>query len=678
MKSTSILQTKSSMWIASAILFAIIIIGLGLINKLSSIEHERDVQNWQYRLSLMADVRENLLNNWLNSQYETLNGLAKNQSLQLYLSQIQQTTNNTNSDIQTAQRIYLRNLLYKTARDNDFFEESPANVVKASIPIIKHSGIAIFNADGKAIVATPNMPPLDKISIEGMKEVAKSGVKRIRDVYLNEHNEQVITFMVPVSSIIDNNTSKKPIATIIGVRTLKKDLYHVLDKDIFSTDTDASVIVRRNLGAVTYLNKNKSGDNVLMNLPGDATKLAAAFAVKNPGAFSIRKNYLGTDVLFISRAIPETNWLMLQMISSKEALKDSASHRQSLITSSLFGLAALIFIIIAAWRHGASLYSKEYANLLTEKSLSLTQQRNVLQSVTDSVNDLILIVDKDSYVQFSNMPVANLHKLTPEDITGKMLTAVFGNETGKSIEHNVIKSRASQKAILSVQEFFFKNSLQTYHCSFLPIENDSTLIVLHDITQLKTAQDKNKKLLKNLVHTLTHVIDSYVPNSANHSEETTKIAYAIGKEIELTDSDLETLELAACIANIGKLFIPQNILLKTTELTSEEQTIVQETLNKTTELLTDLDFDGPVLETIAQKNEKQDGSGYPDGLSGENILITARILAVANAFVAMNSPRPYREAIPTNDILHQLFEDSGKLYDKRVVAALIHVIENKL
>ena len=92
--------------------------------------------------------------------------------------------------------------------------------------------------------------------------------------------------------------------------------------------------------------------------------------------------------------------------------------------------------------------------------------------------------------------------------------------------------------------------------------------------------------------------------------------------------------------------------------------------------LSSLEFEGPVLETIAQKQELMDGSGYPRGLRGEDILLTARILAVANTFVALVSPRAYRDAVPIERALDQLLSESKDKYDRHVVAALFHLAEN--
>jgi len=678
MKSVSLVQSNSSKWLALFVLIAIAAIGLGLINKLSQSEVDRDSQNWQYRLSLMADVREDLFNSWMSQQYDTLNSLASNQSLKLYLSQITNSKTNSQSDVQAAQRTYLQNLLLQTARNTGFHEDIAPNPIKANVATTRHSGIAIITSKGNVVVATPGMPLLDKLTLEKVRQVATSRNQQIRDIYLNKQNQQVLVFIVPAPAITNTNASNAAAASIVGIRTLNNSLYPLLDKEIFSTKNDETLLVRRHQGSVVYLNKNNlNHEGMFLKLPRDPENLAAAYALDNPGAFAIKNNYSGESVLFMSRELQGTNWLLLQTISASEALQGSESRRQALFVSFSLGLAALLFILIASWRHGASLYAQKYARALQEKSALLSQQKDVLQTVTNNIGDLILIIDNHLHIQFSNLPVASIYQLEPDDLIGKSLAANFGNKTGKVIEENLLDSHNNKRIVITTHELSFNDICKTYHCSFFPINEYNTLIVLHDITALKNAENKHKRLMKHLVQTLTHVIDSYVPDSANHSAKTTKLARSIAEEINLSDADVETLELAACLSNIGKLFIPREILEKTTELTDEERHVLHTTINQTSSILVDLEFDGPVLETIAQKNEHIDGSGYPGGISGEQILLTARILAVANAFVAMQSPRAYRDALSTKEILDQLYSDSGIIYDQRVVAALMHVAENK-
>ncbi len=128
--------------------------------------------------------------------------------------------------------------------------------------------------------------------------------------------------------------------------------------------------------------------------------------------------------------------------------------------------------------------------------------------------------------------------------------------------------------------------------------------------------------------------------------------------------------------NIGKIFVPPELLTKTGELTAEERTLVANSYMVSVDLLDGVDFEGPVAETIRHMREAWDGTG-PLGKKEEETLRTARILAVANAFVGMTSPRAYREALTFEDASTILLEQSGTTYDRKPVAALINYLENR-
>jgi HD-GYP domain-containing protein (c-di-GMP phosphodiesterase class II) len=138
----------------------------------------------------------------------------------------------------------------------------------------------------------------------------------------------------------------------------------------------------------------------------------------------------------------------------------------------------------------------------------------------------------------------------------------------------------------------------------------------------------------------------------------------------------ETLEFAGKLMNIGKIFTPEDLLAKDGALSPEEIEKVRESVALSADLIQNIPFDGPVAETIRQSQEQPDGLG-PLGLKGDAIIITAKILAVANAFVSMASGRPYRPGLDMDSALEILMRESGGKYDRAVVAALMNYLENR-
>ena len=205
----------------------------------------------------------------------------------------------------------------------------------------------------------------------------------------------------------------------------------------------------------------------------------------------------------------------------------------------------------------------------------------------------------------------------------------------------------------------------------------SALYVLHDITTIKRAQEKHNRLLEGIITTLVRAVDMHDPHCAHHSERTREVAVAVADAMGLGAERTRALGTAAQLANLGKLNLPRELLTKMQPLSSEEQMRMHSSVLDTINILKGLEFDGPVIDIISQKNEYLDGSGYPEGIKGDAILTESRILSVANAFVAMSSARAYRQGKPVREVLDDLLAQADKRYDRHVLAALFYVAENR-
>ncbi len=140
---------------------------------------------------------------------------------------------------------------------------------------------------------------------------------------------------------------------------------------------------------------------------------------------------------------------------------------------------------------------------------------------------------------------------------------------------------------------------------------------------------------------------------------------------------VETAATAGRLMNVGKILVPTRILTKPGTLSPEEITQIRDSLQATADFLQGIEFAGPVVETLRQCQERWDGSGRPRGLAGENILPTARIVALANSFIAMISPRAHRSGLSVDEAVARLLAEVGKQFDRGTVAALLHYLDNK-
>ena len=148
--------------------------------------------------------------------------------------------------------------------------------------------------------------------------------------------------------------------------------------------------------------------------------------------------------------------------------------------------------------------------------------------------------------------------------------------------------------------------------------------------------------------------------------------------LELSTKEADTIRTAAKLMNLGKLLVPKSILLKNGPLTTDEKAQMHESMDQTASLLRGIEFEMPIADIINQVHEAWDGSGRPNGLKGEEILLASRIINAANAFVAMTSSRAYREGMDVGDALDNLSGRADKTMDRRVIAALTLLMEHRV
>ncbi|MDG1996491.1 MAG: HD domain-containing phosphohydrolase [Emcibacteraceae bacterium] len=129
--------------------------------------------------------------------------------------------------------------------------------------------------------------------------------------------------------------------------------------------------------------------------------------------------------------------------------------------------------------------------------------------------------------------------------------------------------------------------------------------------------------------------------------------------------------------NLGKILVSREILTKPGKLSNDELKIIRNSILKSADMIKGIEFEGPVCETLKQVQAHWDGTGEPNGLSGDDILLSARIVSVANAFVGMTSARAHRNGLDMLQAITMMMEESDKKYDRRPVIALMNFIENK-
>ena len=188
---------------------------------------------------------------------------------------------------------------------------------------------------------------------------------------------------------------------------------------------------------------------------------------------------------------------------------------------------------------------------------------------------------------------------------------------------------------------------------------------------------KMRKMYIETIRALAAAIDAKDPYTKGHSERVTQTSVSLARELNLSEREIENIEYTALLHDIGKIGIDDSILGKKSSLTSQEFDKIKEHTIMGAKIIEPVDFLKNSYKAIYHHHEKYNGKGYPDGLKSEDIPILARIIAVADAYDAMGSDRPYRKKLNKDKILKELKDQSGKQFDPEVVKALISILDRE-
>lgn len=670
--------------ITAALLAAIGAAGLYLIFGFVAESRERDLRAWQDRLAIVADSRSAAVQSWLARQFDTLDSLAENESLQIYMTELQLAGNDARRvTAAEAQLQYLRSLLALSAA-RDGFRIATAPRMRANVRPVGTAGLALVNPEGQIVAAAGSMPPPAGALAAGIARALK-GERALIDIHRGTDGQPAIAFALPIRAIQGDGPSNPIVGAVAGLKPLDDSFLAALRQPGLTTKSAEIYLVRQGDGTVEYLTPLKDAEaSANRRLSIDTAELDAAFAIAQPGAFAIRRDAHGREVLVTGRAIAETPWTLVHTVFRDEALADTDSRARRLTAGLALGLGLLGLGALALWRHGASRRAADAAERHAALATRFASQTAFLAQVTDSEPDAIFIVDADGRYRFANRAAATLAgAASSADMIGKTIAAVLGPDAAKRHRERIERMRLAARPVTNLTRLAGNDDARLCLLStYSPLDEaaghpEAALVVERDISTEIGERERREQTLRNLVRALVTIIDRRDPFAADHSVRVGRLSRAIAEEMGLDPILAETVEFAGNLMNLGKLLVPTELLTRSSALTEDERQRVRESLKASADLLKGIAFDGPLVETLRQIQEHWDGSGTPEGLKGEAILITARIVAAANAFVAMISSRAYRPGIDMDVALDSLLAECGTVFDRRVVAALVSYIDSR-
>jgi PAS domain S-box-containing protein len=396
--------------------------------------------------------------------------------------------------------------------------------------------------------------------------------------------------------------------------------------------------------------------------------------------FALRRSFIGeADVYSSGFKLRVLNWWIV--VETEAAAVQAALSEKA---KTIYGLAALIaavlvlFVSTVWWRligRQQSAINSQFRDLL----VVIEDQKKLLDGINSTMSDPISLSDSKGVYRYVNAAFARAVGRAPEDVVGLDGPAVFGFDTSRRLniaDQHVLMTGES----ITVNEILWLQA-KRYHfqISKTPLKDAGSrapqgiVSVYRDITQLVETEERSRRMVQQTIDALVRTIEESDPFLGGHSRIMGSIAGLIARQLRLGEADVATIEAAANLSQVGKMFVPREILLKPGALTPEEKREMERHVEYAHNVLKAIEFDLPVLPAIDQMNERLDGKGYPKGLAGDQISIHARVLAVANTFAAMAKPRSYRSALPVNEVL-TILEGQKDSYDQDVVAALRQVL----
>jgi PAS domain S-box-containing protein/putative nucleotidyltransferase with HDIG domain len=329
-------------------------------------------------------------------------------------------------------------------------------------------------------------------------------------------------------------------------------------------------------------------------------------------------------------------------------------------------------------------------NAVAYRKIAESEKR--FRSLSESAPDIIYTIDKQGVFTYVDPAWERILGHRVEDVLGKYLTDFLLPEYIPAAFHLLKNARNGDDTVQDVVGTLLHKdgSNRYFSISGAPnLDSEGKVIgvvgTLKDVSdsvlseaKLKQSFDKLQNALGSTIQAISKIVESRDPYTSGHQERVARLATAIASEMGLPGQLIESIRMAATLHDVGKIHVPAEILSKPKHLSSIEMGMVRMHSEVGYGILAPIDFPYPVAQIVAQHHERMDGTGYPAGLTGKDILLEARILAVADVVEAMASHRPYRPAFAIDESLEEILRYRGIRYDQEVVDICLKLFTEKL
>jgi len=358
-----------------------------------------------------------------------------------------------------------------------------------------------------------------------------------------------------------------------------------------------------------------------------------------------------------------------------------AGAMQAVVNGMLAPVIASLTLLVAI----SVVVSWFLGSLIARRAQAMAQLRLYTQLLNISPDSIYLhdIKGKCLYANEAALKLGDITYGTSKDAwqlkDAVMLTALDGVRIEQVLEKGDLTFEAAQ-----VREDGSTGLVEVHSRVVQPLTDKLVISSARDITErkkieeeLRHSSEKIEKAMEGTIQSMALTSETRDPYTAGHQNRVARLACAIAAEMGLPAQRIEGIRVSGTLHDIGKIYVPAEILSKPGKLRPNEINLLKDHAEVGYELLRNIEFPWPVAEIVYQHHERLDGSGYPRGLKGEDISLEARIMCVADVVEAMASHRPYRPAFSIEKALLEIIQKKGLIYDSRVVDACMKLFNDK-
>lgn len=634
-------------------LFAATLMAMGMLATVLVVTAARDkkvslLKIEERRLLESVTGRAKTLETWLEAQRNKGRRLTESQVFRLFIADLalHEATSPLPRSLQD-QRPYFQQLMSDFARQSELVR----------VAVLRRDGAILLSSPGPALPVTELLRQRE--ASDDLSQPLLSSIRRTDE----GENRLVVDATIPIPQAQTEETSASLVLTL--------PIDKILDDVLSTNGADHSLETI----ALLQPEPDRAG---LVQIAEDGLTLTTERPAKDlapgmPLAFERRGDDL--PVYSMGTSVKGLPWALYHALDARAVL--APVHHFVAIAAVLSAMAAIALttaFLALMWRQQRN-HHRDLVEIYKSHAQNVDRQRRFLQSITTSMDDWLTVSAPNGEIVYANPAFDAATATSKTLVPGSRWDDLVKRPSAVGNLHVDLTSLIDGDLFETVEIGGEHHIISSQVTNLLTEDGDSqgTVRVVRDHTDEVAERQKRLAAIGQTIDALVHAIELRDPFLLGHTRRLRCHAIAIGRHLGMADDDLSSLALAASLSQIGKIFIPDDVLIKPDRHTAEEESVMRNHVRHAVDILERIDFDLPVADILAHMHERLDGSGYPQGVLGDSIGMSARILGVADIFCARTAPRSYRDRISAGKALYHLANNERR-YDLKVVAALAEIV----